>query len=330
MPSSDRAELAPIPTGLISDARLRIALETGRMAVWEIDGQGQLVPDRDLNRLLGFGPDEVPTWAQLEEKMPGELARLRDAAFSAMELGGRTFELEIKCSRTPTDQHWLLIRAEIREGPDGRPTGSTGVIIDITDRKLAEERVRLLAREVDHRANNLLSVVEGIVALARERDVEDLKEAIIGRIHALALAHRLLAASRWSSADLHRLMDEELAAYRLPGHERITVEGAPTGLTPDQAQVIAMIVHELATNAAKYGALSQEGGRVAVTWNGEEGALLTLCWRETGGPPVLKPPTRRGFGTTVIRKALEETLRGKAKMSWLETGLVCEIQLPRA
>ena len=292
-----------------------------------MDQHGNLTPDPSLNRLLGFHMNTVPTWEQLEARMPGELARLQDAAFSALELGGRSYELEIKSERSPSDQHWFLVRAEIKEDAEGRYAGSIGVIIDITDRKRAEERVRLLAREVDHRANNLLSVVEGIVTLARERNTAALKAAITGRVHALAIAHRLLAASRWRGADLHRLMEEELAAYRLPGAERITIEGERTGLSPEQAQILAMIIHELATNAAKYGALSVAGGRVSVAWKGGQGGPLSIAWRESGGPKVRKP-TRRGFGTTVIERALKDTLKGEARLFWLKTGVVCEIDLP--
>jgi PAS domain S-box-containing protein len=311
---------------IVADSRLRIALDTGRMAVWEMDQNGALTPDPSLNRLLGFQANVIPTVEQLEAKMPGELARLQDAAFSALELGGRSFELEIKCDRSPGDLHWFLVRAEIKEDTEGRYAGSIGVIIDITDRKRAEERVRLLAREVDHRANNLLSVVEGIVTLAKERNTAALKAAITGRVHALAIAHRLLAASRWRGADLHRLMEEELAAYRLPGAERITIEGERTGLSPDQAQVLAMIIHELATNAAKYGALSVAGGQVSVSWTSEPSGALIITWRETGGPRVRKP-SRRGFGTTVIERALKDALRGEARLFWLKSGVVCEIEL---
>ena len=264
---------------------------------------------------------------EIEARMPGELDRLRNAAFAAMELGGQTFELEIGCNRSADDHRWLLVRADIVFDRNGEAEGAIGVIIDITERKRAEERVRLLAREVDHRANNLLTVIEGIVTLAHEADADALKAAIIGRIEALAGAHRLMAASRWQSANLRRLLEQELNAYRLGRAGRVSLDGPEVSLGPEQAQTLAMVFHELATNAAKYGALSVAEGRVEIVWDFSDQGLLNICWRESGGPPV-QPPTRRGFGTTLITRALADTLGAHAEIDWRRKGLVCEIALP--
>ena len=308
-------------------ATLRIAIATGQLAVWEFARRRGVVSNPDLNRLLGFAPDATPSLAEIDAKMPGEMDRLRNAAFASMELGGRTFELEIGCNRSPTDHRWLLVRADILFDGDGQATGALGVIIDITERKRAEERVRLLAREVDHRANNLLTVIEGIVTLAQEADADALKQAIIGRIEALAIAHRLMAASRWRSANLKRLAEQELSAYRLADGGRIRLDGPDVALGPEQAQTLAMVFHELATNAAKYGALSVSEGRVEVSWTLSGQGDVEICWRETGGPPV-KPPTRQGFGTNLITRAAADTLGANAQIDWRAEGLVCRIVLP--
>jgi two-component sensor histidine kinase len=306
---------------------LRIAIATGQLAVWEFRRGHGVVSNPDLNRLLGFPADATPSLHAIEAKMPGEMDRLRDAAFAAMELGGRTFELEIGCNRSPADHRWLLCRADISFDHEGQAAGALGVLIDITERKRAEERVRLLAREVDHRANNLLTVIEGIVALAHETDAAALKEAIIGRIEALAIAHRLMAATRWRSANLRKLAEQELAAYRLASPGRIAVDGPEIALAPEQAQSLAMVFHELATNAVKYGALSTPEGRIELSWGICDQNRLGVLWRELGGPPVT-PPTRRGFGTTLITRALSETLGARAEIDWRPEGLVCAIDLP--
>ncbi len=314
------------PPGASLDARLRIATETGRLALWEFRRGRGVIPSPGLNRLLGFPADATPSVDQIEAKMPGELDRLRTAAFASMELGGSTFELEIGCERAPDDARWLLVRADILFGHDGQARGAIGVVIDITERKRAEERVRLLAREVDHRANNLLTVIEGIVALAQEDDAAALKAAIIGRIEALASAHRLMAASKWQGADLAGLVRQEVEAYRLANPGRVQLEGPDISLSPVQAQTLAMVFHELATNAAKYGALSTAEGRVAVSWTVSGGASLTVCWRESGGPRV-RPPRRRGFGTSLIARALADSQGSRAGITWRPEGVVCEIEL---
>jgi two-component sensor histidine kinase len=312
--------------GTFNEATLRIATATGQLAIWEFRRGQPPKSNPGLNRLLGFAPGAEPSLPEVEAKMPGEIDRLRDAAFASMELGGRTFELEVGCRRSPTDPRWLLVRGEIQFDHVG-PTGALGVIIDITERKRAEERGRLLAREVDHRSNNLLTVIEGIVALAEGSDAADLKAAIMGRIEALASAHRLMAASRWKSADLRRLCEQELRAYGLAQPGRARLNGPEIALGPEQAQTLAMVFHELATNAAKYGALSVAAGHVEVTWRLSDGYLLTICWRESDGPPV-EPPKHRGFGTTLITHALADTQGARAELDWRPDGLACEIALP--
>jgi two-component sensor histidine kinase len=183
-------------------------------------------------------------------------------------------------------------------------------------------------REVDHRANNLMAVVQGAVALSRGRDVKELRENIIGRVEALARAHQLLSQSRWAGADLRRLVEDELRPYALGDDERVRIEGDAAPLTPATAQGVAMALHELATNAAKHGALSVPTGSVSVRWRAADGRLK-LQWREAGGPPV-SPPGRLGFGTTVLTRALSGAVGGAAKLDWRPEGLVCELELPVA
>ncbi|HEV2532943.1 sensor histidine kinase [Phenylobacterium sp.] len=208
----------------------------------------------------------------------------------------------------------------------GAVVGAVNMLVDITDRKNAEERQELLTNEVNHRANNLLSVVQSIVRLTRSDDVDSLRDSINGRIQALARAHSLLAKSRWLGADLQRLVSEELAPYM--GEEaRAWVSGTMLPLRPSAAQSVALIVHELVTNAAKYGALSNSGGRVQIEWRrGKEDILIR--WREEGGPEV-SPPDRRGVGSTVIERAAAQ-LEGRVTYGWASSGLIFEFRAPVA
>ncbi|WP_334162911.1 PAS domain-containing protein [Phenylobacterium sp.] len=312
-----------------SEARLRLAVEAGRMAVWQIDVAAEtILHSPELNRMLGLPDDARPTFEEVNASyLPGELERVRTAAQAALARGERFFEAEYQYRWPSGEVRWLLIRAEFLLATNGQPRGAIGVLMDVTGRKQAEERLKLLAREVDHRANNLLAVVQGTVTLSKAEDVAALKEVIVGRVNALARAHQLLAEARWEGADLRRLVEEELLAFSLGEAARVVIEGEDIALPPAAAQSIAMALHELATNAAKYGALSTSLGRVRVAWTRSPDGRLLIRWTETGGPPVRKP-TRRGLGTSMLARALEGPLQGETRLDWRPEGLVCELELP--
>ena len=313
----------------VSEQRLRLALEAGRMAVWRVEAGDTMIPTPELNRLLGFPPDAKPSLQEiLDGYLPGERERVQAALAEALNRGERFFELEYRHRRQDGKVLWLLNRSELTLGAAGEPVSALGVVMDITERKADEERLKLLAREVDHRANNLMTVVQGTVSLSQADTPEALKEVIIGRISALARAHQLLSEARWRGADLLRLAEEELLGFSLGGAaERVTIRGDHLALPPAAAQALAMALHELATNAAKYGALSRPEGRVDVSWRGGGREPLVLTWTETGGPPTA-PPTRRGLGTAILRRALGGTLGGGTQLDWRPEGLVCELTLP--
>lgn len=183
---------------------------------------------------------------------------------------------------------------------------------DVHERRLAEEHREILSREVDHRARNLLSVVQAVLRLTPRGDPATHVEAVEGRIAALGRAHALLAEARWAGAELRDLAQEELAAYGGLG-DRIALEGPSVALAPDAAQAFSMVLHELATNAAKYGALLAPEGRVRVTWLIEDrvnGDTLQLRWEETGGTPPGAAPPRRGFGSRLIEATVAGQLGG--------------------
>jgi PAS domain S-box-containing protein len=198
---------------------------------------------------------------------------------------------------------------------------------DVTERKHSEAQIAILAREAEHRAKNVLATVQATVHLSHADTTEGLKQAIEGRIQALANVHALFVGSRWTGAELHSLATQELSPYCQEGEARARIEGPSLLLEPAIAQTIAVTLHELATNAAKYGALSQAEGRVQIEWSRAADGRLVLRWTETGGPPV-KPPTRRGFGTRVMEGMIGGQLKGQMRFDWREEGLVCEIILP--
>lgn len=191
----------------------------------------------------------------------------------------------------------------------------------------SEARAHLLAHEVDHRAKNMLAVVQAIVHMSRGEDTAAFRQTIEGRVTALARAHSLLSESRWEGADLGRLVDEELAPYRRETGTRIEIDGPSLALGHAAAQSLAMALHELATNALKHGALGLPDGRLHVAWRTEPGTGLVLRWRESGGARTV-PPERRGLGMNVIQRSVRDQLRGSVAFDWLEAGLLCEIRVP--
>jgi PAS domain S-box-containing protein len=207
---------------------------------------------------------------------------------------------------------------------EGKLVGAVNMLVDITDRKAGEERQTLLSNEVNHRANNLLSIVQAMLRLTKARTLDEYREALEGRIKALAHAHSLLAKSRWEAADLQQLVAEEMAPYLGGDQPLVWMSGAAMPLEPSAAQSTAMILHELATNAAKYGALSVRG-RVLVHWQATGDSVL-VRWTEEGGPAV-RPPSRSGVGSSVMQKAAAH-LGGRARFDWRPEGLVFELTMP--
>jgi two-component sensor histidine kinase/two-component SAPR family response regulator len=186
-------------------------------------------------------------------------------------------------------------------------------------------RQELLAREVDHRARNALAVIQSIVSLTPSNSPGEFVDAIKGRIRAMASAHNLLSETRWRGADLVRLVNEELAPYRV-AKERIRIHGPQVDIMPTVAQNLALAIHELATNAAKYGALGEDGGKLDVTWRFAGGELV-FDWDEEAGKPIT-PPQKAGFGSRVIKSSIEGQLKGSVETTWREDGLRLSMRIP--
>lgn len=200
---------------------------------------------------------------------------------------------------------------------------------DMTQAKRDEEYRAVLARETRHRTNNLLTVLTSIVNLTDGENVRDYKAKLIGRIHALNNSQRFLRENQGESASLSALVELELGAYRTEDHARTHWEGPPVSLDPPQAQSMAMALHELATNATKYGALSNPEGHVEVVWHLKNDRVLHLRWAESGGPPVT-PPKRSGMGTGIITAVIEGQLGGAVTFDWQAQGLICDLSMPAA
>jgi two-component sensor histidine kinase len=225
---------------------------------------------------------------------------------------------------------WLAETAKAEFDAAGRLVHISGLTNDITERKQAELHQRMLTAELDHRVKNTLARVAVVAAQTREgsSSMDEFVKALNGRIQSMAAAHSLLSQGHWSGVGLADLVRGQLSPYATDANAQIT--GPNTMLTAPAAQAIAMVIHELVTNAAKYGALSKPGGRVAVGWDVRPdggGANLTIEWREIGGPPVTAP-AQSGFGNSLISELVPHELGGTAEHVFNRDGVTCRIGFP--
>jgi PAS domain S-box-containing protein len=312
-----------------SEQRRSVALAAGQMGSWDWNVvTGECLWDAGQYRIFGVDPEHfTPTFVHVRPFIhQDDLARIESLIAEAQDKD--TFQTEVRIVRPKGETRWCICAAAMTKDSDGRIVRVSGVSIDITDRKEAEERQALLAREVDHRAKNALALVQSIVRLTKGSTIAAYTSAVEGRIRALSRAHTILSQSRWQGADIRGLVDEELAPYRTSEASRIVATGPNVSLQPAAAQSLALAIHELVTNAAKYGALSSNAGRIHLTWELKPD-LLVLRWIEKGGPPT-QAPSSPGFGTRIITASVKGQLGGEASFEWDVEGLQCVLTIPRS
>jgi PAS domain S-box-containing protein len=283
--------------------------------------------NRGAERLCGYLAEEV-VGKPVTTLIPPERHHEEDVILERIRCGDPVDHYETVHRHKDGNLIDISITVSPVRGADGKVVGASVIARDITERKRSEAQISVLAREAEHRAKNLLANVRAMVHLSEANTPDGLKEAIEGRIEALANVHSLFVQSRWTGAELGSLIKQELAPYSRDGETRTEFDGPTVMLKPDHAQTMAVALHELATNAAKYGALSVATGNVRVEWSrADTDGALVLRWTEAGGPPV-RPPTRKGFGTSVMEVLIRRHVRGDVRHGWHADGLVCEITLP--
>ena len=321
------AELEKSTVQLVESERRRsMAIAAGKMGSWDWDWvNGDGMWDAGQYRIFGVDQDGFKvTSANVEALLhPDDVDSLR-AVIAHFETGAQSYETEFRIVRPDGEVRWCAGTAAATVDTGGRIVRVSGVTVDITERKRAEERQNLLTREVDHRAKNALALAQSIVRLTRGTDVKEYIQAVEGRINALARVHTILSLSSWQGAEIGNLVDEELAPYTTGA--QIELSGPEIQLQPATAQTLALALHELVTNSAKYGALSALSGRLKIQWKVQAG-VFQLLWEERGGPPVEKPVSR-GFGTRSVIASIESQLRGRAEFDWRTEGVICRLSVP--
>jgi PAS domain S-box-containing protein len=254
-----------------------------------------------------------------------------DEMIATAVAGNAVRGIEATAPNAPGPKDYLVSAAPLQVGNDAI-SGCVVTMVDMSQRKAAEKQQVLLMRELDHRVKNTLALVLSIAGrtMHHEDTLEGFQRSFTGRIQALSATHNLLAENSWTDLTIADVVSGELAPYMTGSHERVVTRGLQVEVQPRAAIAFGLVVHELATNAAKYGALSVPRGSISVSvidrTEGEDGALV-VEWLESDGPPVL-PPTRKGFGQSVISRSLQYTPGGGATLDYQPSGIRCLIRIP--
>ena len=317
--------------------RHRLALAAANMGDWQWDAATDLMSFSPRAReIFGFREGETMTRARLRSFVDQDDLARAEATIDHAAQGRTRYRVEYRYTR-PHDgvTCWLVTMGFATSRPDGSLTGITGVVLDVTERKRIEERQELLIRELHHRVKNTLATVQAIVgATARSApSPEHFAAAFAGRVISLAKTHDLLTEGAWQTASLRQMLERELGPYDDPARPRIALEGPLVELASEEAVPLGMAIHELTTNAAKYGALSRTGGRLQVTWTleppagGSDASTLRLAWIERGGPPAAVP-RRLGFGSRLLNRVLAAQLQAEVDTRFPPEGFELRLAAP--
>jgi len=325
-----------VKTDWDSDLGTHHILNALPVAIYATDVEGRLTFYNDsASALWGFHPwlgDANWTNAWRLCDAAGAPIPYAQSAFG-QPINARVGAMEETCAWRPdgTRVYFVPNRTPL-QAPTGEAAGTLYMLVDVTERKAREQsqveqqrEVQALHREVNHRANNMLATIQAIARMTRSDSVQGYVKSFLGRVTAVSRAHSLLAESNWQGSDLKRLIGEELASYTADEKARLT--GPPIVLRSDMTQSMALIFHELTTNAVRHGALSAPEGRVHVSWDWISDSELSIIWREENGPTIVGP-VKSGFGTKLTESAVNGQLGGNVEFKWRPTGLECAIQVP--
>lgn len=298
-----------------SDDCIKVIDLDGKLSFMSEGGQ-RVMEVSDFNAIKGCPwPDFWADQGNIEARFAIEEAR-----------AGRSHRFQGAANTAAGNPRFWDVQVAPIFGPDGKPEAILSVSRDITAIKEAEQRQRLLALELKHRMKNTVAMIQAIAnqTIRGGPEVDAIKEAFVARLSTMATAQDLLTQTVWAKASLAVLVEEALKGHS--DLSRFRIQGPAVELSSKTALAMALALHELATNATKYGALSQDGGRIDVTWSATDGEF-GFEWRESGGPHV-EPPTRRGFGSRMIERALAGYFSGTAGMDYQQTGLVFSLRGP--
>jgi PAS domain S-box-containing protein len=317
-----------------SEQRLAATYAHAAIGIAEVDENGRLLRVNETTcAITGFGREELLRMSVFDVTHPDDRAP-DEAQFHGQARGGSGYAVEKRLVRRDGRVIWVDVRSSTVRDAAGRFLYGIRVVQDITERKDAELRQKLLLDELNHRVKNTLATVQSLAlqTLRGAGSPEQFRRTFEARLIALSKAHNLLTTRNWEGVNIAEIVNEQLEPYAADP-ARLVLAGDPVKLTPRAALTLSMVVHELATNAAKYGALSTPRGRVEVRWSvdrtvasPDSPGVARLTWSESGGPPVT-PPARPGFGSKLIERSTSE-LDGTAQLDFMPAGLRYCLTLP--
>jgi PAS domain S-box-containing protein len=316
------------------EQRWNATYEHAAIGIVEIDAEGRFLRvNESICDITGLSRDELLGWKLFARTHPDD--RDVDEDLYRRQVNGEIgfYSIEKRFVRKDGRVIWCSIRSSTVRDSGNQFLYGVRVVQDITARKEAEDRQRLLMDELNHRVKNTLATVQSLATQTARgtHSPEAFREAFEGRLIALSQAHDQLTSRHWTSADLRAIVSAATAPYLGGGQDRIEISGDDVTVIPRVALTLAMVFHELTTNAVKYGALSAPSGRVEVAWRivqaPSQPPLLWIEWRESGGPPVTTP-TRRGFGSRFIEGSVASELQGAARLNFAAAGLRCTMEMP--
>ncbi|MBM6592970.1 PAS domain-containing protein [Microvirga pudoricolor] len=322
------------------DDQHRLALEAAGLGTWDYDVETGMVSwDERACTLFGMAPDglrSVPFEKSFTSVHPEDQESLR--AYIASVLSPETgdcYTAEYRITLPGGGIRWIRSSGRVQRAESGerRALRLSGVCSDVTERRATKEAHQLLTSELNHRVKNLFAIASGLVSMTARtaRDPKEMAAALRGRLGALSRAHELVrpapVAAGGSQGWLAGLVEAIVAPYRQEGEHRIVLEGADVRLGPNALTSLALVLHELTTNAAKYGSLSEQNGALAVTW-ALDGEQVRITWAETGGPPIPEQPSFEGFGSMLSGRTVSGQLGGSLERDWNPDGLVIRMEMP--
>jgi PAS domain S-box-containing protein len=315
-----------------SEQRLAATYEQATIGISEVDEDGRFLRVNEAScAITGLSRDELLGSASLFDRMDPKVAKAEREQYRRQVAGEiDRYTIEKRIRRKDGTEVWVSVMSSSVRDRDGRFRYAVRVLQDISERKMAESRQKTMIDELNHRVKNTLATVQ---SMARQTSrgtsgVKEFEKRFEGRLIALSQAHDQLTLGSWQRADLRGILDSALSAYGEEMAEQVVIHGEPITLSPRAALTLAMVFHELITNAVKYGSLSQPAGRLFIGWRkqtGEDGGtLLQLRWQESNGPAV-QPSARRGFGSRMIERSIPTELGGSTALRFEPTGVICDI-----
>jgi len=316
------------------EERWSATYEHAAIGIVELDAEGRFIRVNEaICAIVGGTREELLTW-RLQGRTHPDDRDVDDELYRRQVAGDIGFySIEKRFIRRDGRVIWIAVRSSTVRDDTGHFLYGVRVVQDVTERKEAEERQKLLIDELNHRVKNTLATVQSLATQTARgtHSPEEFREAFEGRLIALSQAHDQLTRRHWKSADLRDIVEAAIAPHLARSQDQMIITGEPITVTPRVALTLALALHEMTTNAAKYGALSVAGGRVEVAWRVERKAspppVLRIEWRERGGPPVTVPK-QQGFGTRFIVGSVASELQGKAQLDYDPAGFICTMDIP--